>query len=196
MNHQEKMQLAAERMRLKKEKEQREENEFYQRITSGWQWMLFKVVVAFCTLMIVVSTVEVLVDGPTKKIPEKACKINRDWEYTWHKVLDIEGSMFTPNIVDWSNRIESRISLTYSPIFRTPKKLNFAMKINENTTSHVVEMRQMSIFNWFPAFQIFLLIPLLTFIFKRQKPWFNFARVASMAIIFPGTLMVIFFSLL
>jgi hypothetical protein len=110
--------------------------------------------------------------------------------------LDVEGSMFTPNIVDWSNRIESSLSLTYSPIFRTPKKLNFTMKINENTTSPLSEIRQMSIFNWFPAFQIFLLIPLLTFIFKRQKAWFNFARVASIAIIFPGTLMVIFFSLL
>jgi hypothetical protein len=51
-------------------------------------------------------------------------------------------------------------------------------------------------FNWFPAFQLFLLIPLLTFIFKRQKPWFNFARIASMVIVFPGMLMVIFFTLL
>ena len=73
MNQQEKMLIAAERMRLKREKEQREENEFYQRITSGWQWLLFKIVVGLCTAMVVVSTIDVLVDGPTKKISEQAC---------------------------------------------------------------------------------------------------------------------------
>ena len=196
MNQQEKMLIAAERMRLKREKEQREENEFYQRITTGWQWLLFKIVVGLCTAMVVVSTTEVLVDGPTKKISEQACKIDRDWEYTWHKVLDIEGCMFSPYIVDWSNRKESSLKMTYSPIFRSPKKLSFSAQLNETTTKEVVEMRQMSMFNWFPAFQLFLLIPLLTFIFKRQKPWFNFARIASMVIIFPGMLMVIFFTLL
>lgn len=196
MNQQEKMAIAAERMRLKRDKEQREENEFYQRITTGWQWKLFKIVVVCCSLMVVISTIEVLVDGPSKPLPEKACKIDREWEYTWHKVFDIEGAMFTPSIIDWSKCQEKTIHLTYSPIFRTPKRLSYTMKLSENTFAEKEELRQMSIFNWFPAFQLFLLIPLLTFIFKRQKPWFNFARVASMAIIFPGMLMVIFFTLL
>lgn len=196
MNQQEKMVIAAERMRLKREKEQREENEFYQRITTGWQWLLFKIVVGLCTAMIVVSTLEVLVDGPSKLITDKACKIDRNWEYTWHKVLDVEGYMFTPTLTDWSDRDVKSIRLTYSPIFKTGKKLCYTKKTDDHTFEEKEEIRQMSIFTWFPAFQLLLLIPLLTFIFKRQKPWFNFARIGSMVIIFPGMLMVIFFTLM
>ena len=40
LNQQESLRIAAERLRLKKEKEEREEREFYERITSGKQWLL------------------------------------------------------------------------------------------------------------------------------------------------------------
>lgn len=196
MNHQESMRNAAEMMRQKKEKEAREDREFYERITSGWQWLLFKSVVVFCTLMVLVSTIEVFVDGPIKKLPEKSWKLNRDWEYTWHKVLDVEGYMFTPTLDDWSDRVENGFKMTYSPIFRTGKKLSYDIKVNEFVTRRHEEIRQQSIFTWFPAFQVFLLIPLITFLLKRQSPWFNFARIASLVFVFPGTLMVIFFTMM
>lgn len=190
------MRNAAEMMRQKKEREAREEKEFYQRITSGWQWILFKSVVIFCTLMLVVSTIEVLVDGPTKKLSEKSWKLNRDWEYTWHKVLDVEGYMFTPTLDDWSDRVENGFNMTYSPIFRTGKKLSYDLKVSESVIRRHEEIRQRSIFTWFPAFQVFLLIPLITFLFKRQSPWFNFARITSLVFVFPGTLLVIFLTLM
>lgn len=190
------MRIAAEKMRQKKEKEEREDKEFYERITSGKQWLLFQIVVVFCTLMLVVSTVEVFVDGPTKKLTEKSWKINRDWEYTWHKVLDVEGYMFTPKLEDWNDRVENTIEMTYSPIFRTGKKLSYDIKVGESGTRKQEEIRQQSIFTWFPLFQLFLLIPLVTYIFKRQSAWFNFARIASLVLVFPGTLLVIYFTLL
>jgi hypothetical protein len=146
--------------------------------------------------MFVLSLIEHFVDGPTKKISEKAWKINRDWEYTWHKVLDVEGYMFTPNIVDWSERVENSLELTYSPIFKTGKRLSYLRKIDENTFEKAVEYRQQSVFNWFPFFQLFLLVPIFTFLFKRQSAWFNFARIASMVLVFPGTLLVLYFSFL
>jgi hypothetical protein len=195
-NHEEIMRIAAEKIRLKREKEQKEEKEFYERITSGTQWLLFKIIVVFCTLMFLVSTLEFFVDGPTKKISEKSWKINWDWEYPWHKVLDVEGYMFTPTIVDWSKRVENSLEITYSPIFRTGKKLSFNMKTDDSTFIKYEEMRKMSVFEWFPAFQIFLLIPLFTYVFRRQSAWFNFTRVASFVIIFPGTIMVIFLSMM
>lgn len=190
------MRIAAERMRLKKEKEAREEKEFYERITSGPQWLFFKIVVVFCTLMFVVSTIEVLVDGPTKKLSEKAWKIDRNWEYTWHKVLDVEGYTFMPLLSDWNDRVENSLEMTYSPIFRTGKKLHYDVKVNEFVVKKQEEIRQFSIFNWFPFFQILLLIPLATYLFKRQSAWFNFARVASFVLVFPGTLLVIFLTML
>jgi hypothetical protein len=196
INQQESMRLAAERLQRKKEKEEREDREFYERITSGMQWLIFKVIVVFCTLMLLVSTIEVLVDGPTKKLSEKSWKIDRDWDYLWHKVLNVEGYMFTPTIADWSQRAENSLEMTYTPIFRTGKKLSYDIKSENTIIGRQEEIRQQSIFTWFPTFQIFLLIPLITFIFKRQSAWFNFARIASMVFVFPGTLLVIYFALL
>ncbi|MFN6083831.1 MAG: hypothetical protein ACK476_02745, partial [Fluviicola sp.] len=67
-------------------------------------------------------------------------------------------------------------------------------EVNGVTLGKHEELRQNSIFNWFPFLQIALLIPLVTYIFKRQKPWFNFARVASMVVVFPGCLVVLYFT--
>lgn len=195
-DRQEIMRIAAEKMRQKKEKEAQEEKEFYERITSGWQWMLFKGVVVFCTLMFVVSIVETFVDGPTKKLTEKDWKIDRNWEYDWHKVLDVKGYTFMPELTHWNDRKENSLSLTYSPIFRTGKRLNYTVIEDAGFTRKQEEIREFSIFTWFPFFQILLLIPLATYIFKRQSPWFNFARIASMIIVFPGTLLVIFFAMM
>ena len=66
MNREETLRIAKEKMRLKKEKEEREENEFFGRITSGMQWLIFKTAVVVCTLMLFISTVEIFVDGPSK----------------------------------------------------------------------------------------------------------------------------------
>ena len=145
--------------------------------------------------MLLISTVEVFVDGPTKKLTENSWKIDRDWEYTWHKVLDVEGYMFTPTIGDWSDRVENSLEITYSPVFRTGKKLSYTIQSNEYGIRKQEEIRERSIFTWFPAFQIFLLIPLITLIFKRQNAMFNFARIASLVFVFPGTLMVMYFAM-
>lgn len=196
MNRDEAMRIAAEKMRRKKEQEVLEEKAFYERITSGTPWLLFKVVVVFCTLMAVVTTIEIFVDGPTKKLSEKDWKIDRNWEYTWHKVLDVKGYMFTPELTYWNDRVENSLQMTYSPIFRTGKKLIFDVKVNEFTIERHEEIRDRSIFIWFPLFQLVLLIPLATYIFKRQSAWFNFARIASMVFVFPGTLLVIYFTMM
>lgn len=196
INREESLRIAAEKVRQKKEKEEREDKEFYERITSGTQWLLFKAVVVFCTLMALVTTIEVLVDGPTKKLTEESWKIDHNWRYDRHTVLDVNGYMFTPNSLDWGGRVENSVELTYSPIFRTGKKLSYDSEVNENEIISYVEIRQRSIFTWFPLFQILLLIPLITFIFKRQSPWFNFARIASFVIVLPGALLVILLTLL
>lgn len=194
INQQDHLRIVAEKIRLKKEKEEREDREFYERITSGIQWTVFKIVVVFSSLMLLVSIFEIFVDGPTKKLTENSWKIDRNWEYTWHKVLDVEGYMFTPTIGDWSARVKNSLEMTYSPILRTGKKLSYTIKTN-GYIRRQEEIREYSFFTWFPAFQLFLLIPLFTFIFKRQSAWFNFARVASFALVFPGTLLVIYFTL-
>lgn len=146
--------------------------------------------------MMLITTIETFVDGPSKKISKEEWRINRDWEYRWHKVLDVEGYMFTPHFRDWNEHDDSSIELIYSPIFRTGKKLSYVIKEDDSTVRSHTETRQRSIFTWFPFVQLFLLIPLVTFIFKRQAPWFTFARILSLGFVFPGTLLLIFFTLM
>ena len=156
--------IAAEKMREKREKEEREDREFYERITSGFPWFIFKSVVVFCTLLALVTTYDYFVDGPSKKLSENDWKIDRNWEWTWHKILDVKGYMFAPESGNWSDRIENSLELTYTPIFQTGKKLSYSMNVDKVGIVRQVEIRQRSIFTWFPAFQVFLLIPLITFI--------------------------------
>lgn len=199
LNREEALRIAAERIRKKREQEEREDKEFYERITSGKPWLFFKIVVVFCTLMAVITTIEVFVDGPTKKLAKDDWKINRDWEWTWHKILDVKGYLFAPELRDWYDPDENSLELTYSPVFRTGKKLSFDIKVNGYKIRRHEEIRQRSIFTWFPVFQLFLLIPLIpliTYLFKRQSPWFNFARIASLVFVFPGTLLVIYFAMM
>lgn len=196
INREEALRIAAEKMKLQKEQEAREEKEFYERITTGTRWLIFKSIVGFCTLMAVIAMIEHFVDGPTKKLTDKDWKIDRNWEYTWHKVLDVEGCMFTPHFRDWYGHKEGSLVLTYTPVFRTGKKLSYQIEDEKFGLRDHEEIRQRSIFTWFPAFQIFLLIPFVTYIFKRQSPWFNFGRIASLVFVFPGALLVIFFTML
>lgn len=103
--------------------------------------------------------------------------------------------MFTPQYLDWGGHVENTIELIYSPIFRTGKKLTYNSIVNYDEIVKHIEIRQRSIFTWFPVLQILLLIPLATFIFRRQSPLFNFARIASFAFIFPGTLLILLFAI-
>jgi uncharacterized protein YoaH (UPF0181 family) len=194
-SNEEYMRLAAEKIRLRKEKEEREEKAFYERVTSGTPWLLFKCVVVVCTIMAVITFVEDLFDGETNALTEESWQIDRNWRYDGHAVLDVEGYMFTPNYYDWGTHIENTIRLTYTPIFKVGKVLRYDSIVNENQVVKHAVYRSRSFIGWFPFMQIFMLIPLVTLIFKRQSPWFNFARITSFVFVFPGTLMILFFAI-
>jgi hypothetical protein len=197
MNREEAFQLAAERVQLRKEKEKLEEQEFYKKITSGPWWLFFKIVVLTCTAMFVISLVEHFFDGPSQKIDQYGWKVDPDWIYEKHVVLDVQGYLFMPAYFDWYSHIENSVYLVRTPIFRTGKKLKYTGQVNDGKKLiYHTQYRSRSIFNWFPFVQIMFLIPLFTFIFKRQSPWFNFARVISFVFVFPSTLLIIFFTML
>lgn len=194
MNREEYLKAAAERMRLAKEKEEKEEKEYYERVTSGNLWIFFKVAVVCSTLVLLISLIDTLFDGPEKSLTEKSWEIDRNWRYDGHSVLDVEGYLFTPKYLDWATHKEETLTLVYSPILRTGKKLNFDSVVNGEEIISYSTIRFRSLFNWFPYLQIFLLIPIVTYLFKRQSPWFNFARVFSLVFVLPGSLIIIFFT--
>lgn len=188
--------IAAEKVKRKAEKEQREEDEFYGRITSGTQWLLFKIVVGFCTLMVVLTTIDVLVDGETKDLDESEWAIDRELYMIAHQSITVDGALFVAPFKNWRGHVDNSFAMTYSPIFGTPKKMSYDQDLSGVGTMRQETIRRRSIFTWFPYFQIVMLIPLLTFFYKRQKPLFNFARVMSLIIVLPGILLVLFITLL
>ncbi|XOV67621.1 MAG: hypothetical protein ACFHU9_00340 [Fluviicola sp.] len=190
----ERMRIAAEKMRRKKEQEEKEDREFYERITSGWQWNLFRFVVVFCTLMAILTTIDTFFDGKTRKMGVEEWKYDTEWRMEWHKIVVVDGAKFAPHFRDWSDRVEGSFEITYTPIFQTGKWLSYDLKDDETgAIRNHTEFRWRSLLGWFPFFQIFALIPLITLFYKRQNSFFNFLRVASLAFVFPGTLIAIGF---
>mgnify|MGYP007061000791 CR=1 FL=1 len=195
-NRDEYYRMKAEQVRKKREKEEQEEQAFFERITSGAWWISFKIMVVICTFMAVATLIDHLVDGPTKSITEKDWKIKSGWTYRGHAVLDVKGYMFTPDYYAWYTHVENSMKLTYSPIFRTAKKLTFETVYNKTEIEEYTQWRSRSTFNWFPWVQIYLMIPFFTFIFKRKNHWFNLARVVSYVFVLPGAVMIYFFTLM
>ncbi len=196
IDREEALRIAAERMRLKKEREEREEKEFYQRITSGTPWLVFRIIVASCALLAILTTIDQFVDGPSQKIAEDEWKIDRNWEWTWHQIVEVDGYTFAPELKDWLGRVDNSMSLVYSPIFHAGKKLRYKIEEDDSTIRKHEEIRWRSVFEWFPALQLFLLLPLIPYFFKQERAWFNFARLASMYFVFPLSVLLILVALL
>ncbi len=195
-NREEALRIAAERRRKQKEEEERKENEYFEKITSGTPWLLFKVVVAFCTLMFLITTIDTLVDGPTKKISENEWRIDRQLYLTGHQSVIVESALFVPSFANWMGHIDDSFEVTYSPILGTPKKISYDREVQEGVIVRNTEMRRRSMFNWFPFLQILMLIPLFTFIFKRKQIWFTFARGTSFFLVAPASLLILIYTLI
>lgn len=195
-NREEALRIAAEKVRRQKEEEERKEKEYYEKLTTGKYWKLFMTAVIICTLMAVLTTIDTLVDGETKKLDDSEWRIDRELYMRWHQSIKVGDDLFVPHFDNWFNHIDGTFEITYSPIFQTGKKLSYDMEETEHSVRRHTVLRRRSIFNWFPYIQIFMLIPLLTLIFKSRKPWFKFALVASLIAVLPGTLLITFISLL
>ncbi|MCR9174154.1 MAG: hypothetical protein NXI10_16775 [bacterium] len=186
------MRIAAEKMRRKKEQEEKEEKEFYEKITSGWRWKFFTGVMIFCTLMALCTTIDTFFDGSSRKLAREEWRYDTYWRMEWHKIVVVDDARFTPHFSDWSDRVEGTFEITYSPIFQVGKELSYDIKNENGSTRRHTETRWGTVLAWFPFFQLLALILLFTFIFKQRKPWFNFARIASLYMAFPGTLLAVY----
>lgn len=193
-DREEAVRIAAEKMRRKKEQEEKEEKEIYERITSGWRWMLFKGVVVFCTAMAIITTIDIFVDGPEEKLDKTEWRVDRSLYMMFHQSVKVDEYLFIPHFRDWTEVDSSSFSLTRSPILRTGKRLNYNLIEDGQVRAHS-ETRVRSIFDWFPIVQILAIFPLFVFLFRRQKPWFNFARIACLIAVFPAVLMIVYFTI-
>ncbi|MCB9222764.1 MAG: hypothetical protein H6582_01200 [Crocinitomicaceae bacterium] len=192
---------AAERVRQEKEAEKERDAAYYQKITSGNRWLFFKGIVVFTTLMLILTTYDTFVMGPTEKISPSEWEMNRELYRINYQSIWVHGhALFTPHLEDWIGHLEEGFEVTYTPIFHDEKILSF-LQVPYTTEGNAAPIRHYvwrdrSIYNWFPLFQIMLLIPLLTFLLRRPKPWFNYLRMASMVLILPGTIFILIYILM
>lgn len=189
------MRKAALKLQQQKEEEARKDREYFERITNGRPWLIFKIAVAFCTLMLILTTIDIYADGQSKKLSENDWKIDRELYMNGHQSIKVGSALFIAPFQNWFGHIDDSFEITYSLIFHTGKKLSYDQQVDENTVNRHQVIRRRSIFTWFPYLQIALLLPLLTFIFKREKPWFRFARTLSLLIVTPMAFIVLVYLL-
>lgn len=190
------MRKAALKLQQQKEEEERKDREYFERITTGRPWLIFKIGVAFCTLMLILTSIDIYVDGKSKKLKEGEWRIDRELYMNGHQSIKVGNALFIAPFEIWFGHIDDSFEITYSLIFQTGKKLAYNQEVSEGAVVRHEVIRRRSIFTWFPFLQIAMVIPLLVFIFKRKKPWFRFARTMSLLIITPMSFIILMYLLI
>ncbi len=182
LSQKEKMELIKEKMRAKKEQEKIDDQAYYQKISTGLLWNIFTFFTFFCLLTSILLTIDQYSDGKTTNYPLGS------YLYDQGGIL-IEDEYYAPYYVDLQGFDENSFRVTKSSIFGDPKYLSFD-SVHGDTRNDPIRktfqtFRYNSVYEFFPFIHIFLLIPLIVFIFK--KPWagFNFARLFCFFAVFP-----------
>lgn len=183
---------AAEMLRKKKEEEEIADQKYYEKVTTGTSWLIFKIGVIFCLVLNVLITIDFFVDGETKPLPVGSYEFDRPTHRRINTIVWVGDDIFTPHYKAFVSVDYNSFTLTYSKIFNKAKYISFDAHTLDNRQRFYAYER-ISIFDSFPWTQLLLLIPLLVFIFKRKSKWFNFFRIACLFLIYPGTLIIILY---
>ncbi|NOQ71989.1 MAG: hypothetical protein GQ574_08305 [Crocinitomix sp.] len=196
-SRQEHLKRAAEQIKKAKEFEAVKEQEYFKKITSGTRWKIFTFFTFFCVLLALLTTIDTFVDGKTVKLREGEFRFDRslgamDYQSVWVN----ENDLFMVHFQNLQGKLLNTFEVTESFIFRDYKYLSFIREYEDTVTplerTRMYASKRISIYDWFPLTQVLLFIPLLVLLFKRQKPWFNFAQMACFILIFPGSLVLLY----
>jgi hypothetical protein len=186
------IQEVAANIKLAKEQTAKQEIIDYENSITGTKWNLFKGIVVFCCLMAVLTTLDTFIDGGERTLDSKEWRVDRSIYSIGYQSIWVNDALFMPSFDQWIGFEPNSFEVTESFIFRDEKHLHFVQVPDKYVDAeqrpiqrHTARIR--SIYNWFPALQVLLLIPLLTFFFKRKAPLFNFARIVSLYVLGPLT---------
>ena len=192
--------------RLKKMKERAEqlkieakekELEYFKQLTSGTWWNVFKGGMIFCVLLMILTTVDTLVDGKTRKVGEHEYEFNRELYAIDYQSIWVENALFGVHFQDLFGFDETSFELVYSSVFQQPKKLTFTQKAAASSENGLPTrrsaIRALNIYTWFPYLQIALLIPVLVYFFKRPTAIFTFLRMLCLVLLYPCAILLLGF---
>jgi hypothetical protein len=196
-SRQEHLKRAAEQIKKAKEFEAVKEKEYYEKITGGTRWKIFTFFTFFCVLLALLTTFDTFVDGKTVKLSQGEFKFERSlYSIDYQSVWVNDDDLFLVHFKDLQDKDLNTFEVTESFIFRDYKYLSFIQAYEDSVTpltrKRKYASKRISIYDWFPLTQVLLLLPLFVFLYKRQKPWFNFAQMACFILIFPGSLVLLY----
>lgn len=185
----EKMNLARQKAAAMKEKERLEDEAYYEKISSGKQWKIFRIFSIYCIALAALITVETLIDGETKKI-EPANVHNTEG------LVEINGGYYTPLYTQLFGFIDTSFRVVYSPVFGAAKYMVWTSKYQDTKTpltfTDYTEWRYNSVYSYFIFIQLVLLIPIAVVLYKRPTGLFKFGRMLCLVLIFPASIYLLF----
>lgn len=190
------LQEMKEKLERQKIESKRRDLAYYERLTSGFWWKMFKVAMISCILFATLTTIDQFFSRKIRYLSRNEWKFDRSLYIFGTQSVWVDGTIFFPDIDQIAGFDENSFAIRKSLIFNEPRALYFKQK--HYKTGEIIEQRvthqYRSIFNWFPYLQFVMLIPLLVYVFRRPSPWFIFFRGLSIFIIFPCILTLFFYA--
>ncbi|WP_066759626.1 J domain-containing protein [Crocinitomix algicola] len=201
----EKIKKAQERYHKMRNTEQKKDEAYFNKITTGLTWKFFKILAIYTAVFSILLTADFFLTGEKKAIP----KIET-YGYL-PKVLELEGELFQiPREEYWIGYFPP-IQLKYSYFFKDLKSvevLDFHPDIytmqrpsdrrNKYRLFEQFEATEFhsyaSVYYLFPYFQIMLFLPLFIFWYKKPNINFVLGRLFSLYVIFPVALILSIFN--
>jgi hypothetical protein len=198
MNQQQKLAALKEKLIQEQIENRKKEQEYYEKMTSGFWWGVYKAGMIFAVAFMIITTIDTFVSRDRRPLSRSEWKFDREYYIIGYQSVVVDGGIFFPpfeHIVDFD---ENSFEIEGSLILDQPKRLYFE-QVPYGETEAVERMEYVhykSIFNWFPYLQIVMLIPLGVFIFRKPKSWFIFARGLCLGIIYPCLIVLLVFMLI
>lgn len=198
MTQKERLARLKEQLIQKEIENRKKEQQYYEKITSGFWWNIYKAGMIFCIIFMVITTVDTFVSRERTQLTQDDWKFDREYYIIGFQSIWVDGSIFFPPFEHLTGFDENSFEVENSLILNKPKVLYFDQVPYGETNS--VERKEIvhykTIFTWFPYLQLVMLIPLGVLKFRKPKSWFIFARGAIMGIIYPLLLLLLVFLLI
>lgn len=192
-------QLHAYRMKAAKkieEKKRKEEDEaYYQKVSTGKQWLIFQIGAVLCALFSVVLFIDTKIEGKTKALPVGTYSQDGVTHERVSAAVWVDGDIYLAHYADFVSVDYDSFSITYSALFNTAKYVSYdAHTLGDRERFRA--WKYFSIYHYTYILQLLLLIPLLVVLYKRPNAAFVFTRKISVYFIFPASAIFLLYLLI
>ena len=195
---------ARERYRQMQANEKEKDAEYFQRITSGWQWKAFRIMAYYSLFFAITLSLDFFISGDTKAVPKVE-------HYSFlPNTITLEGEIFEVDIHYYWEQHFPPVQVNYGLFYKDPKSISIIdepinVHLNEHPADKMIRYNLFenypstefysyaSVYYVFPYFHLFLLVPALLVIFKRPTLNFAIGRLVTLWVIYPTVIYLSFY---